>query len=74
MFPQKAKGSTWVYTIHPTRPGISMNKALGIQYVFRAEKEVVFPAGISGSSIASAQRYSWGMPTQEIIQNPGYMP
>lgn len=74
MFPQKAKGSTWVYTIRPGAPGISMNKALGFKYVFRAEKEVVFPGGISGSQIVSAQRYSWGMPTNQIIMNPGHQP
>ncbi|WP_189853715.1 RHS repeat-associated core domain-containing protein, partial [Streptomyces omiyaensis] len=72
MFPQKAKGSTWVYEIPHPGAGISMNKALGWSYVFRAEKEVVFPGGIDGSAIAGARYYSWGMPTDNYVANPNY--
>ncbi|MEU8523956.1 hypothetical protein [Streptomyces sp. NPDC048577] len=72
MFPQKAKGSTWVYEIPHPGAGISMNKALGWSYVFRAEKEVVFPGGIPGDHIAGARYYSWGMPTDQYIANPNF--
>ncbi|MEW2260631.1 RHS repeat-associated core domain-containing protein [Streptomyces sp. NPDC047869] len=74
MFPQSAKGSTWVYEIDSPGTGINMNKAMGMGYVFRAEKEIVFPQGIDPSRIVRAVRWSWGMPTNEVIENPGYIP
>ncbi|MGW2677544.1 scabin-related ADP-ribosyltransferase [Streptomyces sp. NPDC001436] len=74
MFPQKAKGSTWVYEIDTPGTGIDVNKALGFGYVFRAEKEIIFPAGIDGSRIIRAVRWSWGMPTSQVVENPGYTP
>ncbi|MEV5605715.1 FG-GAP-like repeat-containing protein [Streptomyces sp. NPDC052299] len=73
MFPQKAKGTTWVYEIESPGVGIDMNKALGFGYVFRAEKEIIFPA-IPGYRIVRAVRWSWGMPTDQVIENPGYRP
>ncbi|MEV7617362.1 RHS repeat-associated core domain-containing protein, partial [Streptomyces sp. NPDC089799] len=74
MFPQKAKGTTWVYEIDSPGTGIDVNKALGLGYVFRAEKEILFAAGIDGSRIIRAIRYSWGMPTGQVMENPGYLP
>ncbi|MHC0429500.1 scabin-related ADP-ribosyltransferase [Streptomyces sp. O3] len=74
MFPQKAKGTTWVYEIRSPGTGINMNKALGFGYVFRAEKEVVFPGGIDPTTIVRAVRWSWGMPTKQVVENPGYVP
>ncbi|WP_369192645.1 RHS repeat-associated core domain-containing protein [Streptomyces sp. R08] len=73
MFPQSAKGTTWVYEIDSPGTGINMNKAMGMGYVFRAEKEIVFPKGIDPSRIVRAVRWSWGMPTSEVIENPGYI-
>ncbi|MDQ1051821.1 hypothetical protein QFZ76_010146 [Streptomyces sp. V4I2] len=74
MFPQSAKRSTWVYEIDTPGTGISMNKAMGMGYVFRAEREIVFPGGIDPTRIVRAVRWSWGMPTKEVIENPGYVP
>ncbi|WP_237540130.1 hypothetical protein [Streptomyces sp. SID8358] len=74
MFPQSAKGSTWVYEIASPGTGINMNKAMGMGYVFRAEKEIVFPDGIDPSRIVRAVRWSWGMPTKQVVENPGYVP
>ncbi|MEW2079587.1 DUF6531 domain-containing protein [Streptomyces sp. NPDC013433] len=74
MFPQSAKGSTWVYEISSPGTGISMNKAMGMGYVFQAEKEIIFPGGIDPSRIVRAVRWSWGMPTKQVIENPGYIP
>lgn len=74
MFPQHAKGSTWVYEIGSPGTGIDVNKALGRGYVFRPEKEIIFPGGIDGSRIIRAVRWSWGMPTSQVVENPGYVP
>ncbi|MGW4840081.1 scabin-related ADP-ribosyltransferase [Streptomyces globisporus] len=73
-FPQKAKGSTWVYEIAHPGAGIDMNKALGMNYVFSSEKEIIFPGGILPSQIVRAVRWSWGMPTKQVVENPGYSP
>ncbi|MFD5311275.1 DUF6531 domain-containing protein [Streptomyces ardesiacus] len=63
---------SWVYTIAPSGPGISMNKALGFGYPHRIEKEVVYPGGIDPSRIVGGQYYVNGMPKGKFIPNPGY--
>ncbi|MEU9712624.1 DUF6531 domain-containing protein [Streptomyces sp. NPDC047967] len=73
-FPQKAKGSTWVYEIAHPGAGIDMNKALGMKYIFTSEKEIIFPGGILPSQIVRAVRWSWGSPTKQVVENPGYSP
>ncbi|MFE1876813.1 DUF6531 domain-containing protein [Streptomyces sp. NPDC059496] len=73
-FPQRNHGSTWVYEIDAPGVGIDMNKALGRSYVFKSEKEIIFPGGIDGSRIIRAVRWSWGTPTSEVVENPGYLP
>ncbi|MEU6768115.1 DUF6531 domain-containing protein [Streptomyces sp. NPDC046853] len=74
MFPQHAKGKTWVYEINNPGPGIRVNKVLPWSYVFRAEREVIYPNGIDPSMIVRARRWEWGMPTGEVIENSGRRP
>ncbi|WP_432134969.1 RHS repeat domain-containing protein [Streptomyces sp. bgisy154] len=72
MFPQWAKGKTWVYEIRQPGTGIRVNKVLPLNYVFRAEREIVFPEGIDPSMIVRARRWEWARPTGETIENPRY--
>ncbi|WP_443050762.1 scabin-related ADP-ribosyltransferase [Streptomyces sp. H27-D2] len=72
--PQHAKGKTWVYEISNPGPGIRVNKVLPWSYVFRAEREIIFPNGIDPSMITKARRWEWGQPTGEVIENSGRRP
>lgn len=78
-FPQSAQGrGTWVYEIRGAGYGVDVNRALGgairswIKGTgFPSEREVIF-RNIDPSNIARAERWRYGMPTGEIIENPGY--
>nr|WSX54236.1 hypothetical protein OG409_38235 [Streptomyces sp. NBC_00974] len=63
---------SWVYTIKPKGPGISMNRALSFMYPHRIEKDIVYPGGIDPSEILGAQWYVNGVPRGDFVRNPGY--
>lgn len=69
-FPQRAHGSTWVYEIDRPGSGIDLNRVLGLDYLFRQEREVVFLHDIPPSRVTCAVRWSWGVPTHQIVVNP----
>ncbi|MFI0779259.1 DUF6531 domain-containing protein [Streptomyces sp. NPDC021212] len=78
-FPQSAGGrGTWVYEVRGNGYGVDVNRALGgaIRSFIRgtgfpSEREVIFRS-INPSNIARAERWRYGMPTREIIENPGF--
>ncbi|WP_406229025.1 hypothetical protein [Streptomyces anthocyanicus] len=73
-FPQRARGCTWVYEIGSPGSGININRVLGHRYVFRAEREIIFLRDIPSTRIVRAVWWNWGTPTDQVIENPGYMP
>ncbi|WSB81429.1 enterotoxin A family protein [Streptomyces sp. NBC_01775] len=78
-FPQFARGrGTWVYEIRGNGYGVDVNRALGgatKSFIkgtgFPAEREVIF-RGIDGSNIVRAERWQYGRPTGEVIENPRF--
>lgn len=74
MFPQTARGSTWVYEVDRPGTGIDVNRALGYGYLFRNEREVIFLHDMPPSRIRRAVWWSWGMPTSRVVDNPDYVP
>ncbi|MET9187743.1 MULTISPECIES: hypothetical protein [Streptomyces] len=65
-FPQRSRGTTWVYEIESPGIGIEMNRVIGINYVFRHEQEIVFVHDVPPSRIVRAERWSWGTPTGRV--------
>ncbi|NUH36647.1 PrsW family intramembrane metalloprotease [Streptomyces samsunensis] len=78
-FPQSAQGrGTWVYEIRGNGYGVDVNRALGgaIRSFIRgtgfpSEREVIFRS-VDASKIVRAERWRYGMPVKEIIENPGF--
>ncbi|RCG15088.1 RHS repeat protein [Streptomyces reniochalinae] len=78
-FPQSARGQgTWVYEIRGNGYGVDVNRALGgatKSFIkgtgFPSEREVIF-RGIDGANIVRAERWRYGRPTGEIIENPRF--
>lgn len=75
-FPQSARGcGTWVYEIRGNGYGIDVNRALGGATKsftkgtgFPSEREVIF-RGIDGSNIVRAERWRYGRPPGEVMEN-----
>lgn len=78
-FPQSARGrGTWVYEIRGAGYGVDVNRALGgaiRSWIngtgFPSEREIIF-RNIDPSDIVRARRWRYAMPTDEVIENPGY--
>lgn len=73
-FPERARGCTWVYEIDSPGAGIDVNRVLGLGYVFRAEREVIFLRDLPTERIVRAVWWSWATPTKRVVMNPQYEP